>query len=82
MRGSKQVLIIDDSVEHVDDLRETIRACGGEPVVAINAAEGRRHLAAIADGLETYALAIIDVMMALTSLEEVHKLEQAVNEDS
>jgi CheY-like chemotaxis protein len=82
MRGSKRVLIIDDGVEHVRDLRDIIRTCGGEPVVAINAAEGRAHLAAVAGGEESYALAIIDVMMAITSLEEVRKLEHAVNENA
>jgi CheY-like chemotaxis protein len=82
MRGSKRVLIIDDGIDHVADLRDTVRTCGGEPVIASNAAEGRRRLAAVAKGEESYALAIIDVMMALDSLEEVLKMEQAVNEDS
>jgi CheY-like chemotaxis protein len=82
MHGSRRVLIIDDGIEHVQDLCDTVRGFGGEPVIAINAAEGRRHLAAIADGQESYALAIIDVMMAIDSLEEVLKLEHAVNQDA
>lgn len=82
MRGSKRVLIIDDDITCVDDLRDAVRASGGEPVIAINAAEGRRRLAAVASGEESYALAIIDVMMALDSFEEILKLEHAVNEDA
>lgn len=82
MQVSKRVLIIDDGVEHVQRLCNTVRSFGGEPVVAINAAEGRSRIAAIAGGKENYALAIIDVMMALNSLDEVARAEQAVEEDS
>lgn len=46
------------------------------------AAEGRRRLEAVASGEESYALAIVDVMMALDSLEEILKLEHAVNENA
>ena len=82
MRGTKRVLIIDDDDKDVHDVRGTVRSCGGEPVVAINAAEARRHLTAVASGEESYALAIVDVMMAIDSLEEVLKLEQVVNENA
>jgi len=78
----KRILIIDDAVEHIDQLSEVIWGYGGEPVVANNAAAGRCRLAAIAGGEERYALATIDVMMALKSLDDVTELEHAVNEDA
>ena len=82
MSGSNRILIIDDDFDHVFDLCDFVRDRGGEPVTARNAAEARRRLAAIADGQESYALAIIDVMMPIGSLEDIAKLEHPTGEDS
>jgi len=79
---TRNVLIIDDEQEHIEVLANHVRACGGEPVIARHEAEARQRLQAVADGKESYALAIIDVMMPINSLEEILDLEEAVNDDS
>jgi CheY-like chemotaxis protein len=79
---TRNVLIIDDEQEHIEVLANQVRACGGEPVIARHEAEARERLHAVARGEERYALAIIDVMMPINSLEAILELDDAVNEDS
>lgn len=78
----RKVLIIDDEQEHVEVLASHVRACGGEPVIARHEAEARERLHAVKDNKESYALAIIDVMMPINSLEAIIELDEAVNDDS
>ena len=77
-----QVLIIDDQLGEILWLLLIIKSYGFDPIVATNEKAARAHLAAIADGRESYALAIIDVMVALRDLEDLIDLDEDFLEES
>lgn len=77
-----RLLMVDD---HIGDLRwltDVVIARGYDIAVSTNEEHARRRLAAVKEGSETYALAIIDVMMAVKDLLDLASLDEQFFEDS
>ena len=76
MNGNPRVLVIDDQVGDIEWLLDRIRERGYEVVVATNERAARQRLDAVKKGDESYALAIVDVMVAIMDLTELVDLDE------
>jgi CheY-like chemotaxis protein len=70
------VLIIDDQVGDLRWLIDLIHNRGHEIVLATNEGAAEERLRAVKQGTESYALAIVDVMIAVKSLSQLIDLDE------
>jgi CheY-like chemotaxis protein len=82
MTSSPSVLLIEDQVGDLLWLLDLIRGRGYEVVLATNEDEANQRLAAVQAGSESYALAIVDVAVALKDLMDLANLDDQFFEDS
>ena len=75
MTPAPQVLVIDDQIGDLRWLFDLLRYRGYDVRAATNEKEGRERLRAVQAGTESYALAVIDVMMATHPIEDLVDLD-------
>lgn len=76
MSENPSVLVVDDQVGDIEWLLDRVLDRGYEIVVATNERAARKRLDAIKKGDESYALAIVDVMVAIMDLTELVDLDE------
>jgi CheY-like chemotaxis protein len=76
MSDSPRVLVVDDQVGDIEWLLDRILYRGYEIVVATNERAARKRLDAVKKGEESYALAIVDVMVAIMDLADLVTLDE------
>ncbi|HEV2856184.1 MAG TPA: hypothetical protein VHC97_25570 [Thermoanaerobaculia bacterium] len=82
MSELSRVLIIEDQIGDVLWLVDLIRSRGYEVVLATNEEAARKLLEAVSRGQESYALAIMDVAVAIKDLQDLIALDEQFFEDS
>jgi CheY-like chemotaxis protein len=78
----RRVLIIEDQIGDLLWLLDLIRSRGYETVLVTNEDAARRRLEAVSRGEESYALAIVDVAVAIKDLADLIALDDQFFEDS
>lgn len=76
MSETPRVLLIEDQVGDIEWLVDLIKARGYEIDLATNRMAARQRLDAIKDGRASYALAIIDIMIATEDIERLTELNE------
>ncbi|MCP4549177.1 MAG: hypothetical protein GY835_22215 [bacterium] len=76
------MLIVDDQVGDIAWLIDFVKARGYPVDLATNENAARKLLKAVADGKKSYALAIVDVMMAITDMMSLINLNDKFLQDS
>lgn len=82
MSERPRVLIVDDQMGDLLWLLDLIQNRGYDVVIATNEAAARERLRAISAATEAYALAVIDVMVAVKDLTQIAALDDQFFEDS
>lgn len=82
MTQARRVLVIDDQLCDLEWLLDLVKARGHEVVVATNEKEARARLDGVKAGRESYALAIVDVMMAIADITELAEIDDKFFADS
>lgn len=82
MNKRPRVLIVDDQVGDLLWLLDLIQNRGYDAVIATNEEAAEERLRAVKASTETYALAIIDVMVAVKDLTRIAALDDEFFEDS
>lgn len=78
MTSSSRVLIVDDQVGDISWLIDLIQDRGYLVVLATNEEAAMKQLDAVRQGHASYALAVIDVMVALKDLSDLVTLDDEV----
>jgi CheY-like chemotaxis protein len=82
MSGRPRVLIVDDQMGGLLWLLDLIQNRGYDVVIATNEEAARERLRAIKAATEEYAMAVIDVMVAVKDLTQIAALDDQFFEDS
>lgn len=82
MSKRPRVLIVDDQVGDLLWLLDLIQNRGYDVVIATNEEAARERFQAVKAGTESYALAVVDVMVAIKDLTRLATLDDQFFEDS
>lgn len=82
MTSAPSVLIVDDQIGDIGWLIDLIQSLGYLMVLATNEEAARKHLQEVKQGKASYALAVVDVMVAIKDLVDLMSLDDKFFEDS
>lgn len=82
MTSAPSVLIVDDQIGDIGWLIDLIQGRGYVIALATNEAAARKQLLGVKQGKSSYALAVVDIMVAVMDLMDLMALDEKFFEDS